>query len=382
MCPSFNRKRLSGGLFSRRGSILVAVLGCILLLAAILTAFLEEATSKIKYFGLFYQRDDLRAHAYSALDVSLAVISEIREIDGQLWGPHQGWSDPLGYAEVTFPEELSISIRFEDESAKIPLRNAPPEVIQYLLEELEVEFSVAQELTDTLFDWTDADDLHRLNGFDGDDYEDRDPPYRAPNAPVQSWDEIRLIEGWGEYFFDEDGRPLPRLAEFRRSVSLYAEEKVNLNTANPLVLNVISRLAGISTAPLSDFRAGRDLEPGTSDDRVLIDTSDPLIADMAEFAGITIDTLLVEVEVSRGEASFLLSAIVRYSGANPGAQVGREAEQPRDPNLEPDANSRHDRNQRATAPRRDMASDLGYPFTVVRLVENAKIGSPPAPPVE
>ena len=44
----------------RRGSIIVLVLVFVILLTFIVVAFLEEAASKIKYYGLFHNRDDLR----------------------------------------------------------------------------------------------------------------------------------------------------------------------------------------------------------------------------------------------------------------------------------------------------------------------------------
>src|SRR5690606_28580353 len=104
-----------------KGSILVAVLGFIVLLSAILVAFLGESIARIKYYGLFFNRDDLRVEAYSALEITLAVLSEIHAIDGSINGPAQGWADPLAYAEYTPPEGTRVAVRFEDESGRIPL---------------------------------------------------------------------------------------------------------------------------------------------------------------------------------------------------------------------------------------------------------------------
>ena len=48
---------------SKQGSIIVLVLVLVVLLTFIVVAFLEEATAKIKYYGLFHNRDDLRTDA-------------------------------------------------------------------------------------------------------------------------------------------------------------------------------------------------------------------------------------------------------------------------------------------------------------------------------
>ena len=179
MSPSTDNETASGGHNASRpfqqragrGSVLIAVLALIALLSFIMIEFMEEAMTKIRYYGLFYNRDDLRTEAYSALETSLAVINEIREIDRGLYSPVQGWGAPLRYAQVPFDPTVDISVRVVDESGKIPLATASPLLLNILFEEMGIEFTVAQLLTDSLLDWTDTDDLTRLNGAEADRYE-------------------------------------------------------------------------------------------------------------------------------------------------------------------------------------------------------------------
>ena len=203
--------RLPQGAGAKRGSVIVLVLVFVVLLTFIVTAFLEEATARIKYYGLFHNRDDLRTDAYSAMEVTLAVLNQYLEIEGALWGPGQGWGDPL--AELGFQPAHANAVRvtFEDESAKLPLSKLEYDDLLILFDVMGFDFPEAQSLADGLLDWTDEDDLRRLNGFDGEDYEDKDPPYRPSNSDILTWDEFRLIEPLNRTFWDESRRPTPAL---------------------------------------------------------------------------------------------------------------------------------------------------------------------------
>ena len=157
---------------SQQGSIIVMVLVFVVLLTFIVVAFLEEATSKIKYYGLFHNQDDLRTDAYSAMEVTLAVINQYREVEGALWGPAQGWDNPLASVDFIPAHATSVQVSFKDESAKLPLANLDYDALLVLFDVLGFDLPAAESLADGLLDWTDEDDLRRLNGFDGEDYDD------------------------------------------------------------------------------------------------------------------------------------------------------------------------------------------------------------------
>lgn len=84
------------------------------------------------------------------------------------------------------------------------------------------------ELIANLVDWTDADDQRLYQG--GDEiapYDKLDFPYRPKNAPFDTIQEIRLVEGW-----HNDGV----WERFGQYVTIYGGGKVNVNTADRAVL--------------------------------------------------------------------------------------------------------------------------------------------------
>ena len=351
------------------GSVLAVVLGLIALASFVLIAFMEEATAKIKYSGLFSNRDDLRVHAFSTLETTLAVINEIREIDWGLYGPAQGWGNPFYYARIEPQEDLDVEIMIEDETGKISLHMATQQTLNILFEEMGLSFDDSEELTDALLDWTDADDLTHLNGAESAFYDIGDHPYRPANQPLQSWDELRLIKGFDTLFFDSEGNPNDYYRQFLSAVSTYHNGKVNINSAGPLVLAVISRVDAIDTEGLYVYLIGDDGVRGTDDDRLIIDRNhpyfpgDPARGSRSGMVDMHAEVLNITVSVRRGESSFLLNAIVSWSGANPSAAATTAK-------LDPETSQTSQQKQPTMV---DFGTVLGYPFQIMRLIENRRL---------
>ena len=308
---------------AKEGTVLVLVLAFVILLTFIVTAFLEDATTKIKYYGLFHNRDDLRVDAYSALESSLAVLSMYREIEEKLWGPSQGWGDPLATTAFEPQNAGSVRIEYTDESGRLALHSLVYADLLVLFDLLDFSLPDREALADGFLDWTDEDNERRLNGFDGEDYEDFDPPYRPANGPVETFDEFRLIRPFDELFFDENGNPLPVWNTFRESVSLYNEGPVNINAAPPLVLRFLSEKGLIDPYGLDRYKSGTDGEPGTEDDRLIRGGDEGILLEgAAEYASTEVSLLRVKSIASRGQARFEVEVLVEWVGASPGLGTG------------------------------------------------------------
>lgn len=349
---------------TNQGVALVFVLVMIVFMGTVTVAFLDDAVARIKYQGLFQRSDTLRVDAYSALEVALGVMNQVGEVADGIYGKQQGWGDPYAYAGLAPAQGTRIQIEFEDESGKFPLRTIDQQTLEYLLDEILVNVTLAEDLAKTFADWTDKDDLRNFGSIDGDDYLDQSPPILPPNRPVESWEEFRLIDGWGEVFFDGNGRPNRSFERFRSAVSLYHDGEVNLNSANTLVLATLERANKADPSAIIDYRAGTDGEVGTPDDNLLISEENYLLEGSS--GGFQASVMQVRVTASRGEAVFLLSAVVKWKfGAQPGAANNPSQEEGR---------SEVGSDQRGTTRQRSgLANKLGYPFEIIRLSENVKL---------
>ena len=95
-----------------RGSILVIVMITILFTTFALVAFMEKAGNDLIVEQRYLETRRLRAEAYSALEVTLAVLEDFRDAGNGLHSPSEGWNDPLAFASYTPTEGRTVDIAF------------------------------------------------------------------------------------------------------------------------------------------------------------------------------------------------------------------------------------------------------------------------------
>ena len=171
----------------RKGSILVFVLALIVLLSVLCLRLMEEGIREARHLDQFHRKDDLRIHAYSALDIAVGVLSEFKMFEGKLYSPAQGWGDPLAYAGISPTEEgVTWSVRLIDESAKIPISKVKEKDLVALFAVMQAEEDSlmdeddGQPFYDSMMDWVDADDEERDEGAEDQYYEGLDRTITIP----------------------------------------------------------------------------------------------------------------------------------------------------------------------------------------------------------
>jgi general secretion pathway protein K len=128
-----------------------------------------------------------------------------------------------------------LSYRLTDESARINLNRASRDVLDRLLQEAGVEKSDRDVIVDSILDWKDPNDEHRLNGAESDYYLALPVPYKSKNADFDSVDELLQVRGVTRALLY--GRAeFPGLAEY---LTIVGNNAINVNTASPLVLRVL-----------------------------------------------------------------------------------------------------------------------------------------------
>ena len=142
----------------------------------------------------------------------------------------------------TVPERLDLQVnpgrlsyRLTDESARINLNRATREVLDRLFQEIGVEKSNRDVIVDSIQDWRDPNEEHRLNGAESDYYLRLPVPYRSKNADFDSVDELLQVQGVTRAMLY--GRPdVPGLAEH---LTVFGTGAINVNTASPVVLRAL-----------------------------------------------------------------------------------------------------------------------------------------------
>jgi general secretion pathway protein K len=158
--------------------------------------------------------------------------------------PHR--NVPLGAGQFSY----CIS----DEQARLNLNTSPPDRVSRLLEILGLEKQERDAIVDSLQDWRDPNEEHRLHGAESDDtYLKLPVPYRSKNANLDSLAELIQVKGVTTKVLDgQEGRP--GLAAL---VTVKSPGQININTARREVLRALN----LSDAELNEIEQQRRLGP-------------------------------------------------------------------------------------------------------------------------
>jgi general secretion pathway protein K len=148
------------------------------------------------------------------------------------------------------------SYRISDEEGRLNLNFAQPVHLDRLLQVLGLEKTDRDTIVDSIQDWRDPNEEHRLNGAESDDYYLTLPvPYRSRNGPFSSVAELRQVKGITAALV-EGTTDRPGLADL---LSVRSRSTVNINTASPTVLEAL----GLSSAEILEITSTRREVPYT-----------------------------------------------------------------------------------------------------------------------
>jgi hypothetical protein len=198
----------------RGGSALIVVLVLIVMLSLAAYTFSETMIVENESAEFALRQAQARACAESGIEYAAVVLGTEEDPEQPLTLYH----DPAQFAGIlvrdssieqargrfTFVAPLEsdstgtrVRAGLIDESAKLNL-NA---ISSFGLDEEQSAAmlinvpGMTDEIADAILDWIDEDDEQRSLGAESDEYESLSPPYLARNAPLESLDELLLVQG-------------------------------------------------------------------------------------------------------------------------------------------------------------------------------------------
>jgi general secretion pathway protein K len=177
-----------------RGIAFVLVLWVIAMLAILLGSFsLVARTENLQSRHLF---ETTQARYAAEAGMNLAVF-ELRKSD-----PQERWvADGRPY--VFRYDDAEIEIRITDDSGKIDINAATPELLTNLFTARGVELSQAQALAAAIMDWRDPDDVPQLNGAEINEYKAAGLSYGPKNAPFDTVSELQQVLGMNYALYEK-----------------------------------------------------------------------------------------------------------------------------------------------------------------------------------
>jgi len=108
--------------------------------------------------------------------------------EGEIWNVDgTPYSGRLGNGYYT--------VKIVDESGKLDINMVSDILLKNLLMNMGVEEENADIITDSVLDWRDPDDLHRINGAEDDYYRSLPNPYEAKDDSFDTLEELLLVRG-------------------------------------------------------------------------------------------------------------------------------------------------------------------------------------------
>ena len=179
----------------------------------------------------------------------------------------------------------TISIKIIDLERKVNINTASATTIQQALTLMEVDANEISVVSDSILDWIGPAGPPRVAGAESDYYQGLNPPYYAKNAPIDDLAELQYIKGVTFEIYSGHSLIQPS-GVFHHKLGLgkapgqssanglgltnfftpFSTGKININTADTNVLQMIPGVDAAMADTIVKQRAGPDGVDGTEDD--------------------------------------------------------------------------------------------------------------------
>jgi general secretion pathway protein K len=190
---------MKGPLQSEKGIALFLVLWVLMLLSVIVGEFCHAMRTEVNIARNF--TEETRAYYIARAGVNIALNQLLKQ-----------QSRPRGLAAAAEavaedPWRINRSMpafsygggafraRVTDEGGKVNINRAGPRLLRAMLSGFDLNEEERDIIVDSILDWRDGDNFHRLNGAEEDYYQSLAEPYHARNGDFASTAELQLVRG-------------------------------------------------------------------------------------------------------------------------------------------------------------------------------------------
>ncbi len=190
------------------GIALFMVLWVLTLLSVIVGEFCFAMRTEVNVTRNF--KDQTVAYYIALAGINRAIGELIRNevnpprttssvIPGKEDEPEEVETENLWRTNVEIPPVLYGDGQYEvwigNESGKININDASESILKMMLRGFDLEDQDISIIADSILDWRDKNNLHRLNGAEDDYYKSLDEPYECKDDDFDSVEELLLVRG-------------------------------------------------------------------------------------------------------------------------------------------------------------------------------------------
>ncbi len=249
------QQKISSPLSESKGVALIMVLWVIAILSVVVFEFCFAMRTEVHITNNY--KEELQCYAMAEGGIERAIteliykhdprVQQIRKTlisqesaqDQKEWVA-DGRSYPLPFNQGT------CEMRIMSEAGKVNINIVSEFMLRKIIGQLGLEGEDKDIVVDSILDWRDPDDFHRVNGAESEYYQSLKEPYNCKNGNLDSVEELLLIRGVTPDLFygrkgikkEEEGS-VDRIG-LKDIFSIYSfGEQIDINSATPLVLNVV-----------------------------------------------------------------------------------------------------------------------------------------------
>jgi general secretion pathway protein K len=238
-----------------QGVALLLVLVFVAVLSVIVVEFCYEARVEAALVSAGRHEFEALTAARSAVASGVSLLASDLYVTAVLEDGSSGydsleelWATGLPMQSIN---EGTMQCSIDDEWGKLNLNalfyESTGEMNEPLVQALRFLFTergAEQDPVDAILDWIDPDSDERAGGAESPYYAGLEGPYGCKNGPLDSLDELLLIQGiTPELFFGDPALELPALTELL-TVHGHHKGKININTAELAVLDAFGSALG------------------------------------------------------------------------------------------------------------------------------------------
>lgn len=261
----------------KSGAVLLMVMCLIMMLSFLLSAFLKNVMRDVYMRSQMFGTATLRQQAYNVLDATIAILTEMKAMESELYSPLQGWQNPIEFAKLKLPEEFVITLKVSDETGKIPLSSKlDGKTIEALMTEIGLDSIDASRAAKGFIKWSERKDTPITIFVENKKIANKQQPKennkqkqnnpKQQNQPKQeekntnvipsglkSYQQLAEIENIKKIFFDKQGVGTEKLDMFVKNTSIYSDGPININTVNKEVLAILSKQFPVDKEQIERF---------------------------------------------------------------------------------------------------------------------------------
>jgi len=226
------------------------------------------------------------------LSQQLTIPNEPYDSLNQIWAGGPGSlassNSPLcGLSLDHYPVgDGTVTVKIIDLDRKLNINAATPDVIRQVLTLMGADANDISVVADSITDWIDPDDNALPAGAESDYYQGRPLPYYAKNAPIDDMSELLLVKGVTREMYEGSNATNHVPSAFEHKLGFghapgqspeypfglkdiftpFSSGRVNINTADINVLQVLLGGDNTMAEAIIKARAGPDGVDGTDDD--------------------------------------------------------------------------------------------------------------------